>query len=453
VFSITSDPLNRSELCEKLINDKAGALVVFEGWVRDHNQGKKVSSLEYQIYETLALKEGSRIIEEAKQKFNIHEIAAVHRQGHLKLSDTAIWIGATSSHRDDAFKASRFVIDEIKHRLPVWKKEHYCEGGAEWVYCRHHHHHIHFCESDYYQKQVKLIEQDKLKDASVMVVGAGGLGCPALVSLAMAGVAKITIVDPDKISISNIHRQFIYAPNLVGEKKAIVARNFLMNLNPFIKVEALTASFAPELIEDHDLVLDCTDNMKAKYLIHDACLIKGIPFISAGVYQDQGQLRTIVKGKGCWRCFVSTTPDDTLLGNCNDFGVIGATTNIIGSMQAKEAVEFLLKGHNASLDHTILIDTHSLKSMSLKNSYRDDCEYCSGLQQIIYNELEVEKVGDALLVDIRGLQEEDLAPYQDSSRKVILYCDRGIRSLKVVEQLRAQGHQHFYSLKGGVASL
>src|SRR4051812_14739088 len=118
MFSLSDENLKRDDLYDSLLNDKAGAIVVFEGWVRNHNEGKPVTSLEYQVYPELALKEGKKILDEARQKFNLHDVKSVHRQGHLKLGDIAIWIGATASHRDDAFKATRYIIDEIKHRLP-----------------------------------------------------------------------------------------------------------------------------------------------------------------------------------------------------------------------------------------------------------------------------------------------------------------------------------------------
>jgi len=236
MFYITSDSLKRDILCEKLSNTKAGALVTFEGWVRDHNEGKKVSSLEYQIYDVLALKEGQKIIHEAIEKFNIHDAHAIHRFGHLKIKDMAIWIGVTATHRNDAYKASRYIIDQIKHRLPVWKKEHYLHHEAKWVFCKDHYNHVHFNEAEYYKKQNGFVDQEKLKNSKILVIGAGGLGCPALLSLVSAGVGEIHIIDFDKVEITNIHRQVLYHPGLVGEYKVSAAVSSLTQLNPYIKV-------------------------------------------------------------------------------------------------------------------------------------------------------------------------------------------------------------------------
>jgi molybdopterin/thiamine biosynthesis adenylyltransferase/molybdopterin synthase catalytic subunit len=448
LFSISDQSLNRDELHEALVNTQAGAIVVFEGWVRNHNEGKQVSSLEYQVYRELALKEGARILDEAKEKFNLHHVVSVHREGHLKLGEIAIWIGATASHRDDAFKATRFVIDEIKHRLPVWKKEHYVNEKPEWVFCRHQHHHVNFQEADYYQKQSKLTDQNKLKKSHVLVIGAGGLGCPALVNLATAGIGLLRIVDFDSISISNIHRQFLYSPNLVGEKKAVVAKSRLLELNPFIKVEAITQSFTPEHLANVDLVLDCTDNMATKYLIHDACFKHSIPLISAGIYKHEGQVRTFIPGKGCLRCHVTTTPDDGLLGNCNDFGVLGATTSVLGSIQASEALEFLVTGANATSVSTLHMNLKTLSQTKIKNIAKADCPVCHGQVELELNTLEVDSVGAAHLIDIRHLSDAEIQNL-NFSREVVLSCHRGVRSKKVAESLRAQGHSQVFSLKGG----
>lgn len=452
MFSISDQNLDRDKLHESLADSKAGAIVVFEGWVRNHNEGKQVASLEYQVYRELALKEGAKILAEAREKFNLHNIVSVHREGHLKLGEIAIWIGATASHRDDAFKATRFVIDEIKHRLPVWKKEHYVAEEPVWVFCRHHSHHVHFSEAEYYQKQNLLVDQAKLKAARVLVVGAGGLGCPALLNLATAGVGHIGIVDFDQISISNIHRQFMYSPNLVGEKKAVVAKSRLKEVNPFISVDALIESFKASHVAGYDLVLDCTDNMATKYFIHDVCFKNKVPLISAGVYKFEGQVRTFIPGKGCLRCHVTETPDDSLLGNCNDFGVLGATTAVLGSIQASEAIEFLVHGKNATHESTLHLNVKTLTQMKIKNTAKTDCPVCLGQVEIKTSDLEVETSQDGRLVDIREMSDEEISQLNFSAEKIILACHRGVRSKKVVEALRAQGHAHVYSLKGGAPS-
>lgn len=449
LFHISDQPIDRESLHQNLTNTEAGAIVVFEGWVRNHNEGKKVTSLEYQVYQALALKEGLKILAEAKEKFNLHNIVSVHREGHLKLGEVAIWIGATASHRDDAFKATRFVIDEIKYRLPVWKKEHYASEDSKWVFCQHHHHHVHFNESDYYQKQSGLINQEKLKKAHVLVIGAGGLGCPVLVSLAMAGVGSITIVDPDHISISNIHRQFLYSTNLVGESKAKVAKRRLIELNPFIHVEAKVQYFEPSHVEGFQLVLDCTDNMATKYLIHDACFKYQIPFISAGVFKYEGQIRTFVPGKGCLRCHGGETPDDSKLGNCNDFGVLGATTNVLGSLEAGQAIELLTQGTNETLGSTLYLNLKTLTQVKIRNNLNTDCRFCSGDFELAHTDLEILKIGDERVIDIREMSDEAVMNLNFDSRKVVLCCHRGIRSKKMALSLRAQGHYQIYSLKGG----
>lgn len=452
MFSISDKILNRDELHDTLANQKAGAIVVFEGWVRNHNEGKEVSSLEYQVYKELAQKEGERILDEAKRKFNLHAIISVHREGHLKLGEVAIWIGATASHRDDAFKATRYVIDEIKHRLPVWKKEHYLNEEPQWVLCRHQHHHVHFKEADYYQKQKNLVDQYALKNSKVLVIGAGGLGCPVLVNLATAGIGHLTIVDHDSISLSNIHRQFLYSPNVVGEKKAVIARNKLQEMNPFIQVEAIVDNFKLTHLHDHDLVIDCTDNMMTKYFIHDLCFKNKIPLISAGIYKYEGQIRTFLPEKGCLRCHVTETPDDSLLGNCNDFGVLGATTSVMGSLQASEAIEYLTRGTNSSFESTFHFNLKSLNLLKVKNRARPGCQVCFGDIEISEDDIEVNDSHTGVLVDIREMTDTEVLAL-NASEKTILSCHRGIRSRKLALSLRHSGKKGFYSLRGGASGM
>lgn len=136
MFSMSAGPLNPETLKAALRGSSAGACVTFEGWVRDENEGRNVTSLEYEGYEAVAVKEGEKILEEAKQKFALLGVRCVHRVGHLAVGDLAVWVGVTAGHRAEAFAACQFIIDEIKHRLPIWKKEHYTDGDSGWVNCQ-----------------------------------------------------------------------------------------------------------------------------------------------------------------------------------------------------------------------------------------------------------------------------------------------------------------------------
>jgi molybdopterin synthase catalytic subunit len=117
------------------LDPAAGGYVSFEGWVRDHNEGKAVTRLEYEAFEALAVKEGERILGEAAKRFPIKHALCIHRVGALALTDMAVWVGASSAHRGEAFDACRYIIDEVKHRVPIWKKEHYRDGDSGWVNC------------------------------------------------------------------------------------------------------------------------------------------------------------------------------------------------------------------------------------------------------------------------------------------------------------------------------
>lgn len=135
-FSISSQTIDLQAFRAGLADETCGAFVVFEGWVRNHNEGRAVLRLAYEVYEPLAMKEGETIMQEAMRRFDISHAAAIHREGELALSEPAVVVGVSSSHRDAAFSACRYIIDEIKHRLPIWKKEYYADGSSEWVNCR-----------------------------------------------------------------------------------------------------------------------------------------------------------------------------------------------------------------------------------------------------------------------------------------------------------------------------
>jgi molybdopterin synthase catalytic subunit len=142
-FTISQKPIDTADLNRALADPEAGALVTFEGWVRNHNEGHAVEALEYECYETLAVKEGQKILDEAKQKFSTLEIRCIHRSGKLKIGEVAVWVGAIAKHRGDAFDATEYVIDQVKIRVPIWKKEYYKNGDSGWVNCHECAKHVH----------------------------------------------------------------------------------------------------------------------------------------------------------------------------------------------------------------------------------------------------------------------------------------------------------------------
>ena len=152
-FRFTRQAIDGQALRNELLDLHCGGYASFEGWVRNHNEGHAVTRLEYEAFEPLGLKEGARIVEEAVKRYGVTRALCEHRVGELALGDVAVWVGVSAAHRDEAFKACRFIIDEVKHRVPIWKKEHYVNGDSGWVNCErcaadaqaheHHGHHHH----------------------------------------------------------------------------------------------------------------------------------------------------------------------------------------------------------------------------------------------------------------------------------------------------------------------
>jgi adenylyltransferase/sulfurtransferase len=505
-FEISDSPLDIPALSASLTDRTAGALASFEGWVRDHNDGRQVGGLDYEVFKPLAQSEGEKILEEARQKFGVTGIRAVHRHGMLAIGDCAVWVGAIASHRDEAFRACRYVIDEVKHRLPIWKKEHYLDGDAVWVNCQHpgaahdhghdhHHHHApHIEEAQFYARQMRLPEigsagQAKLKAARVLIVGAGGLGSPASIMLAAAGVGHIGIAEFDRLEASNLHRQILYSAADVGRPKADLAAARLKATNPFIdiRVHAIKADAAtlPSLFAEYDIVLDCTDNFTAKYLLADAAILFDVPVVQASIHRFEGQMLTIdpKSDGGCLRCLWPEPPPEGTIGNCAEVGVLGVVPGLFGTLQAAEALKILL-GLPGALDcHLFIMDALSLETRKIARRKDMACPLCGAhptihaltLPEIVPFELDAAALTtDALaafrIVDLREAEERADAPLPqaeqwpfsafdpshppfDDSAPVLLVCGIGRRSRIAAEQLRAQGWDNVYSLIGGAASL
>ncbi len=252
-FELSETPIDPAVLRVRLARPEAGAFAVFEGWVRNEHRGREVRRLEYEVFPEMARTEGQAIVEVAAARFPGCEVLCVHRCGVAEVGELAVWIGATAGHRAAAFAACRLVIEEIKRRLPVWKKEHFAGAEPEWVDCTKEHNPA-LRREEFHSRQARLPEfgaagQARLAAANVLVVGAGGLGCVAADTLAAAGVARLTVIDPGLVELSNLPRQSLYTAEDLGLAKAVAAEVRLRARNPFIAIEGVVGALQ-EYLED-----------------------------------------------------------------------------------------------------------------------------------------------------------------------------------------------------------
>jgi len=188
--------------------------------------------------------------------------------------------------------------------------------------------------------------QAALLDADVLVIGAGGLGSPAIEYLAAAGVGHLAVVDDDAVSRSNLQRQVIHRDADVGTPKVESAARFVTDLNPEVDVEVhetrVTPENAADLLSDRDFVVDCTDNFGTRYLVNDACVLAGVPFSHGAVYRFEGQVLTVAPGNPCYRCVFPEAPAEGVVPDCETAGVLGVLPGTVGCLQATEAVKSIL---------------------------------------------------------------------------------------------------------------
>lgn len=476
-FDITSEPIPSTPLIQ---DPRAGGFVTFEGRVRDHNDGQSVGALEYEAYEAMAVTEGNRMLEEARAKFDVLDAAAIHRVGLLQIGEIAVRIDVAAAHRKEAFRACEWIIDEIKLRVPIWKKEHYASGPSGWLNTSGGDKPL--TAEDYYRRQIRVPGfgaegQKRLGEATVLVVGAGGLGCAALPYLAAAGVGRIVVVDGDRVDASNLHRQTLFTHRDIGRPKAQVAAERLTDLNPLVPVEAvgerLDRTNADTLIPEATLVLDCTDNFGTKFLLNDVCAVVGVRLVTSSIYQFEGQVLVFDprdEDSGCLRCLWPETPPEGCVGTCAEVGVLGFVPGVFGALQATEAIK-LLAGIGQPLSREMLIyelTTHSL--MRLARQKNSHCPACGG-RQISVNPFEVDPAADLrdfTVVDVREDYEVESDPipgavWNPMSRfdlamfrpevKYLLVCAHGVRSERIARALHAQGVTNAWSLPGGKPAL
>lgn len=344
-------------------------------------------------------------------------------------------------------------------------------------------------EYEFYNRQIILnnfgeTQQLKLKHAKVLVVGAGGLGCPVLQYLNAAGVGNIGIVDHDIVSTSNLHRQILFGIDDVGKPKVEQAKIKLNQINPFVNINVFKAFLSTgnviKIMEQYDIVCDCTDNFSVRYLINDACVILNKPFVSASILRFEGQLSVFnFKTKINYRDVFPEPP--TNIPNCAEAGVIGVLCGIIGALQANEVIKIITEIGESIEGKLLCFDalTNSMQTFKIKANYKqitalqDNYDYnCdinnSKIKEITVQELKkmFDEKQDFQLIDVREPSEFDVAnldgeliplntilEHQDKiskEKKVIVYCKAGTRSAKAIELLQQNGFDNLFNLKGGI---
>jgi sulfur-carrier protein adenylyltransferase/sulfurtransferase len=236
-----------------------------------------------------------------------------------------------------------------------------------------------------YDRHLALAEigaagQERLKEARVLVAGAGGLGSPAALYLAAAGVGTVGVIDGDSVELSNLQRQVLFASADVGRPKALIARERLLALNPEIAVIAhavtLTAQNIREVLQGYDLVLDGTDRVNTRYLINDACVLLRKPLVSAAIHRFEGQAMTYAPGRGpCYRCLFAE-PQPGAVASCAEAGVLGVLPGVLGAIQATEAIKLVTGIGEPLIGRLLIYDALELRFTELPVARRVDCAVC-----------------------------------------------------------------------------
>ena len=340
--------------------------------------------------------------------------------------------------------------------------------------------------------------QRLLGEASVLVVGAGGLGSPALLYLAAAGIGQIGVIDDDSVDISNLQRQVLHDTASVGDAKVVSARRRLTELNPEIVVEAHEARLGVDnalgLIGEYDVVIDGSDNFSTRYLIGDACEILGKPWVFGSIHRFEGQVATFnFDGSPNYRDLFPEAPPAELAPNCAEAGVLGVLPGIVGSIQATEAIKIILGIGELLSGRLLVIDALGMRMRSLSYSHdpsrptvtelSEHTVECSSqadvIEELRSEMLEIspadyaERVGSGwtpFLLDVRRADEERLASLEGTSlriqhnsvpqrsdeiprgRDVVVYCRTGVRSAAVARYLvtSRDSEGRVYNLSGGI---
>lgn len=229
-------------------------------------------------------------------------------------------------------------------------------------------------------KQVGGLGQEKILKAKVLIIGAGGLGAPAALYLAAAGVGTIGIVDGDVVELSNLQRQIIHFTSDIGHPKVDSAANKINMLNPEVKVkkyyERVNSKNILDIIKDFDFIIDGTDNFSAKFLINDACVMAGKAFSHGGILRFQGQTFTYTEGSTCYRCIFHEPPPRGVVPTCSEAGILGAVAGMLGTIQAAEALKYIIEVGDLLNNKLLTFDALNMEYRTINLKRNKNCPLC-----------------------------------------------------------------------------
>ena len=348
--------------------------------------------------------------------------------------------------------------------------------------------------------EVAMEGQLRLKRASVLLIGTGGLGAPLGLYLAGAGVGRLGLVDFDVVDFTNLQRQVMFDSQDVGRPKIEVARDRLSNLNPSIRIEThetrLTSANALDLLRNYDIIVDGTDNFPTRYLVNDACVLLGKPNVYGSIFRFEGQATVFgYPGGPCYRCLYPEPPPPGLVPSCAEGGVLGVLPGIVGSIQAMETLKLILGNGEPLVGRLLLFDALKMQFRELKVRRNPDCpacgeqptltalidyeEFCgvrgedapaatTAVPEIEPRELKarLDRGDDLLILDVREPHEYQICNLGgrliplgelarqvhelDSSMEIVAHCKSGKRSAEAVDFLRKAGFLRVWNLKGGI---
>ncbi len=356
-------------------------------------------------------------------------------------------------------------------------------------------------------EEVGLQGQRKLLDSKVLIIGAGGLGSPAAIYLAAAGIGTLGIVDGDRVDLSNLHRQVMHFTHDIGRPKTQSARRTLEDLNPDVTVvphqTVLTSENAVEIISDYDVVINGSDNFPTRYLVNDACVMLDKPLVDASILKWEGQATAFVPGRGCYRCLFPTPPPPGTVPSCAEGGIIGALAGFLGTLEAIEAIKILLGKGETLANRLLIYDALIGEIRTLRWNRNPDCPVCGDHPTItelidyeafcgvpgrepshapaaavvttttpVVSVAEAKAMldrGQAQLIDVREVWEwvtsripgATLIPMGEipqrmqeiaQDRTLIIHCATGQRSATVTDALRQAGYERVYNLAGGIVA-